>query len=78
MRHRLDQAYLDKLDGKISEEFWMRKSAEWFAEEQQIKKPFDLIFARAKNEEWSALGDDFRTLNLTLCPNNWWEFVRQA
>ena len=25
------------------------------------KKPFDLIFARAKNEEWRAQGDDFRT-----------------
>lgn len=36
VRHRLDQAYLDKLDGKISEEFWTRKSAEWVSEEQQI------------------------------------------
>ena len=25
------------------------------------KKPLDLIFARAKNEEWCAQGDDFRT-----------------
>jgi site-specific DNA recombinase len=119
VRHRLDQAYLDKLDGKISEEFWTRKSAEWMAEEQQVllaiaglaqanpdriidavrifelankahylyvsqpapekakllkmvlsncavdavsvypsyKKPFDLIFARAKNEEWRARRD---------------------
>ena len=36
VRHRLDQAYLDKLDGKVSEEFWTRKSAEWIAEEQQV------------------------------------------
>ena len=36
VRHRLDRAYLDKLDGKINEEFWTRKSAEWLAEEQQI------------------------------------------
>jgi site-specific DNA recombinase len=119
VRRRLDQAYLDKLDGKISEEFWKRKSAEWTGEEQQIslaiqglananpdrmidavrifelankahflyvsqpmpekakvlrmvlsnctvdaatiypeyKKPFDLIFARAKNEEWRARRD---------------------
>ena len=118
-RHRLDQTYLDKLDGKISEEFWARKSAEWMSEEQQIlvalqsleqvkpermldavrtlelanrayflyvrqpapekakllkmvlsncavdalsvyptyRKPFDLIFARAKNEEWRARRD---------------------
>ena len=31
VRNRLDQAYLDKLDGKITEEFWSRKSAEWHA-----------------------------------------------
>ena len=119
VRHRLDQAYLDKLDGKISEEFWSRKSVEWICEEQQIllaiqgleqgrperifdavrtlelanrayslyvrqpalekakllrmvlsnctvdaasvyptyRKPFDLIFRRAKNEEWRARRD---------------------
>jgi site-specific DNA recombinase len=119
VRHRLDQAYLDKLDGKISEEFWNRKSAEWVAEEQRVllaiqgleqanperiidavrtlelankayylylkqepaerakllklvlsncavdatsvyptyRKPFDLIFTRAKNEEWRARED---------------------
>ena len=31
-----DQAYQDELDGKISEEFWARKSSEWQAEKQQI------------------------------------------
>ena len=36
LRHRLDQAYLDKLDGKITEDFWNRKSAEWMSEEQQV------------------------------------------
>ncbi len=29
------------------------------------RKPFDLIFHRAKNEEWSALADDFRTFLVT-------------
>jgi site-specific DNA recombinase len=119
VHRRLDQAYQDKLDGKISEEFWVRKSAEWQAEELQIlasiqslkaarperlldaarilelankayflyvkqppaekakllkivlsncaidavsiyptyRKPFDLIFQRAKNEEWRARRD---------------------
>jgi site-specific DNA recombinase len=33
----MDQAYQDKLDGRINEEFWMRKSAEWQAEESQIR-----------------------------------------
>jgi site-specific DNA recombinase len=36
LRSRLDQSYLDKLDGKISEDFWARKSEEWRAEEQRI------------------------------------------
>lgn len=27
------------------------------------RKPFDLIFQRTKNEEWSALADDFRTFS---------------
>jgi hypothetical protein len=26
------------------------------------RKPFDMIFQRVKNQEWSALQDDFRTL----------------
>lgn len=36
VEHRIDQAYLDKVDGKISEEFWARKSTEWQEEAQQI------------------------------------------
>ncbi len=36
VRGRLDQSYIDKLDGKISEDFWARKSDEWRAEEQRI------------------------------------------
>jgi site-specific DNA recombinase len=36
VRHRLDQAYTDKLDGKITEELWTRKTIEWQTEEQQI------------------------------------------
>lgn len=35
LHRRMDQAYQDKLDGKISEEFWARKSAEWQTEEGQ-------------------------------------------
>ena len=119
LRHRIDQAYLDKLDGKITEDFWNRKSVEWTSEEQQVllalqgleqpkpqrmldavrtlelankayflyvkqepaekakllkmvlsncavdaasvyptyRKPFDLIFQHAKNEEWRARRD---------------------
>jgi hypothetical protein len=31
VRKRMDQAYSDKLDGKISEEFWQRKMTDWQA-----------------------------------------------
>jgi site-specific DNA recombinase len=37
VQRRLYQAYQDKLDGKISEEFWMRRAVEWNAEETQIR-----------------------------------------
>ncbi len=119
IRKRMDQAYIDKLDGKISEDFWQRKTAEWELEEQQVmmamqglehaspdvilnakkilelankayflyvtqnpseqgrllkkvllncrvdgvslyptyRKPFDVIFERAKNKEWSGRED---------------------
>jgi site-specific DNA recombinase len=37
VRNRLDQAYVDKLDGKIPEDLWLRKSAEWQSEEREIQ-----------------------------------------
>jgi site-specific DNA recombinase len=119
MKRRMDQAYTDKLDGKIPEDFWQRKMIEWQVEEQKInvaaaglrtsnndrigdakrilelankayflylmrkpaeqgrllrkvllncaidgisiypthRKPFDMIFERAKREEWSGRED---------------------
>jgi site-specific DNA recombinase len=36
VRNRLDQAYIDKLDGRISGDFWTRKSDEWRSEEQRL------------------------------------------
>jgi len=115
----MDQAYADKLDGKIPEDFWKRKMSDWRAEERQIeialntpidsysdrvlsarrilelankayflyvtqkpaeqakvlrmvlsncsvdsvslyptyRKPFDVIFERAKTKEWSGRED---------------------
>jgi site-specific DNA recombinase len=37
VRRRIDQAYTDKLDGAISEDYWRRKTTEWQLEEQQIQ-----------------------------------------
>ena len=43
VHRRMDQAFQDKLDGKISEEFWTRKSAEWQAEENQIRQSIQAL-----------------------------------
>jgi hypothetical protein len=40
---RIDQAYRDKLDGKIGEEFWMRKSSEWQTEERGLCRLDDMV-----------------------------------
>jgi len=37
VRRRVDQAYTDKLDGKITEDFWQRKQTDWHSEERQIE-----------------------------------------
>jgi site-specific DNA recombinase len=133
VRTRLDKAYIDKLEGKITEEFWGRKATEWQSEEQQIKmamqgleqiepdrildsvrilelankayflylkqtpaekakllkmvlsncsidavnihptyrKPFDLIFTRAKNEEWCGRVDSNHHGIATASPSSW-------
>jgi hypothetical protein len=36
LRKRLEQAYVDRLDGKIAEEFWEAKAAEWQEGEQSL------------------------------------------
>ena len=37
IQRRLDQAYMDKLDGKITEEFWQAKLTEWRKEQDGIQ-----------------------------------------
>ena len=36
LKNRLDQLYLDKVDRKVSEVFWMEKSREWQADQDRI------------------------------------------
>jgi hypothetical protein len=43
VRRRIDQAYMDKLDGKVSEDFWQAKTAEWRLEEQQLVTAVQLL-----------------------------------
>lgn len=61
IRNRMDQAYLDKLDGKITVEFWERKNAEWLQEEQQVQ--FALFGLKQANEPARVLTAS-RTLEL--------------
>ena len=42
LRGRMDAAYVDKLDGKISEDFWHRKQTEWEGEEARLKSQIAL------------------------------------
>jgi site-specific DNA recombinase len=47
---RLEQAYVDRLDGKITEEFWEAKSTEWQEEEQSLLASLREL-ERAENPE---------------------------
>jgi hypothetical protein len=58
---RFWRGYADKLDGKISEDFWQRQRSQWQAEEQQVKQAMDAM-AQPKAE---ILLDVQRTLELT-------------
>ena len=61
VRNRIDAAYVDKLDGKITEEFWERKMADWRMEEQQVKLVLDAL-ANAGTEDRALSAE--RTLEL--------------
>jgi len=39
LRH-IDQSYLDKLDGKIEEDFWRKKTSEWRMEDSKFRWPY--------------------------------------
>ena len=32
----IDQSYLDKLDGKIREDFWLEKNKKWLSEKENL------------------------------------------
>jgi site-specific DNA recombinase len=41
LQNRLDQMYVDKLDGKVSESFYERKAGEWRAEQDRIAEAIE-------------------------------------
>jgi hypothetical protein len=74
LHSRMDAAYNDKLDGKISEGFWQRKQADWQAEELRIKSLIaeleeDKSGERLLNvQEILELAQDAHSLYVTLKP----------
>ena len=46
---RINAMYVDKLDGKITDDFFMKKSAEWREEQNRIKERIDQLQAASKN-----------------------------
>jgi DNA invertase Pin-like site-specific DNA recombinase len=61
LQSRMDAAYTDKLDGKITGEFWQRKQADWQTEEFRIKS---LISSLAEGKSGERLLDVQRILEL--------------
>jgi hypothetical protein len=61
VRARMDAAYCDKLDGKIPEEFWQRRQAEWQGHELRIMSQLEELKEPNKH---NTLGDVRRILEL--------------
>jgi hypothetical protein len=55
LRRRAEQAYVDKLDGKITEAFWEAKSSEWNQEEQQIHSALDGLKQPSPEKMWNGI-----------------------
>lgn len=60
IKARIDQMYLDKLDGKITERFWLEKSREWEDEQDQIVEQLDPI--RSPTGGITTMGSNFSKL----------------
>ena len=48
LRNRMDKMYDDKLDGRIDEEFWMRKMNEWREQERALQSALDSLSLPSK------------------------------
>ena len=58
---RMDAAYMDKLDGKITEDFWQRKQGDWQNEELRIKSLIAGQGEDQSSEKIAGCAKDFRT-----------------
>jgi site-specific DNA recombinase len=72
LQNRLDQMYVDKLDGKISESFYERKAFEWRAEQDRIAEAIQ----RHRSADRSYADSGVRLLRLASGAHT--EFVSQG
>ena len=49
LRERIDKAYIDKIDGKISEDFWQRNNDQWDSQRIDLLKAIELNENANKN-----------------------------
>lgn len=49
LKKRIDNLYIDKVDGKISEEFWHEKNVEWHAEKDKLCNKLQCLNNSSKN-----------------------------
>ncbi|MEN6521076.1 MAG: recombinase family protein [Armatimonadota bacterium] len=70
LQHRLDQMYVDKLDGKISQEFYDQKSAEWRNEQSEIRRKME----KHENANYSYMDEGIKILELA---NRAWELYEK-
>jgi site-specific DNA recombinase len=54
IRRRIEQAYLDKLDGKIPEDFWASKNAEWQQESDNVAYALGALAATNSDRLFTA------------------------
>ncbi len=57
----MDHAYPDKLDGKIAEEFWGRKQADWMREEEEIAAALEALRTTDSRQQLLTVSKRFRT-----------------
>ena len=64
----MDAAYTDKLDGKISDEFWQRKMSDWQMEEQQTKMALDGLASAETSDRALNAEEVFELANSAYYP----------
>lgn len=48
LQKRLDNLYMDKLDGRISDDYWQEKHNEWHGEKDKLIEKFKAISSTSR------------------------------